>query len=137
MAAQKGKELLVKIGDGATSETFTTVGGFRSNSMTLNEETVDITNKSTSGQFRELLRAGVKSMSVSGSGVFTDSASEESVRADFYGTTLTNYQVVVPGFGTFEGPFLVSSMGYGGDYNGEVTTDLTLESAGAITYTAA
>ncbi|WP_422363183.1 phage major tail protein, TP901-1 family [Pyruvatibacter mobilis] len=136
MAAQKGKSLLLKIGDGATSETFATVAGMRTTSLTINEETVDITNKSTSGQFRELLRAGVKSVSASGSGVFTDSSAEGDVRSDVFGSTLTNYQVVVPDFGTFEGAFLVATLSYAGEHNGEVTYDMTIESAGTITFSA-
>ena len=40
MAAQKGSALLMKIGDGASPEAFTTIGGMRSTSMTLNDEMV-------------------------------------------------------------------------------------------------
>lgn len=138
MAAQKGKELLLKVGDGATSESFTTVGGLRSNSIALNKEMVDITNKDSVDQWREALAgAGVKSATFSGSGVFTDSAAEETVRADFFSDAFTNYQVIVPDFGTFEGAFEITALSYAGEYNGEVTYDVTLESVGAVTFTSA
>lgn len=138
MAAQKGKELLLKVGDGASSESFTTVGGLRSNSIALNKEMVDITNKDSVDQWREALAgAGVKSATFSGSGVFTDSAAEETVRADFFSDAFTNYQVIVPDFGTFEGAFEITALSYAGEYNGEVTYDVTLESVGAVAFTAA
>ena len=60
MAAQKGSALLLKIGADATAaasaDTYTTVGGLRSTSITLNQESVDITNKDSSNA-RELLAA--------------------------------------------------------------------------------
>ena len=63
----------MKIGDGASPEAFTTIGGMRSTSLTLNDEMVDVTTKD-SARARTLLAQGeVNSMTVSGSGVFTDS----------------------------------------------------------------
>lgn len=138
MSAQKGKELLIKIGDGGGPETFTTVGGLRDTSIQLNQEMVDITNKDSVNRWREVLAgAGVRSATFSGSGIFTDSAAEEAVRADFFSDANNNYQLIVPDFGTFEGAFLITSLEYGGSYNGEVTYTLTLESAAEITFTAA
>ena len=45
MAAQKGSAMLLKVGNGGSPETFTTIGGLRSTGITLNDEAVDITNK--------------------------------------------------------------------------------------------
>jgi len=132
MAAQKGKEILIKRYNGTT---YDTVGGLRSKSFTLNKETVDITDSDSSSQWRELLAgAGVKSLSVSGSGVFKDSTAEGLVRSDFFADTLSTYQLVVPGLGTFSGTFDIPSIEYSGEYNAEAQFSLTLESAGAITF---
>ena len=76
MAAQKGSAMLMKVGNGGSPETFTTIGGLRSTSLTINNESVDVTNKDSSGKRTMLAAAGVQSISVSGSGVFTDAASE-------------------------------------------------------------
>src|SRR5204862_1249719 len=82
MSAQRGKDLLVKIGDGGSPETFTTVAGLRATTLSFNAQTVDVTNADSVDQWRELLAgAGVKSASFSGSGVFKDAASDESLRA--------------------------------------------------------
>ena len=135
MAAQKGSALLMKIGDGASPEVFTTIGGLRSTSISLNEEAVDVTTKDSSGKYRELLaQGGIVTVSVSGSGVFTDSASETSLNGSFNASSFDNYQFIVPDFGTFTGAFMVASLEYAGEYNGEVTYTVTFESAGSITF---
>ena len=134
MAAQKGRALLMKLGNSGSPETFTTIGGMRSTSISINDETVDITNKD-SGTARTLLaNGGILSMSVSGSGVFTDSASETTLRADLNQAALTNYQFLIPDFGTYTGAFQLTSLEYAGEYNGEVTYSFTFESSGAITF---
>lgn len=137
MAAQKGRELLIKIGDGQSPESFTTVAGLRSTTISLNDEAVDVTNKDNA-PYRELLaNAGIQTVSVSGSGVFTDATVEETVRAKMGASTFSNYQMIVPELGTYEGAFMLASIEYAGEYNGEVTYSMTFESSGQITFTAA
>jgi TP901-1 family phage major tail protein len=134
MAAQAGRSLLFKIGDGASPEVFTTVGGMRSTTITLNDEIVDTTNKDSTNQARTLLaQAGVKSGSVSGSGVFTDSASETTLYGKWHSSTNSNYQFLVPNLITITGAFQLASLEYAGEYNGEVTYSFTFESAGDLT----
>jgi TP901-1 family phage major tail protein len=135
MAAQKGSAFLLKIDTG--SGTFATVGGLRSTGITMNDEAVDVTTKD-SANVRELLaNGGVQTVSVSGSGVFTDATSEATLRTAFGAASFKDFQVIIPDFGTYEGSFMVASLEYAGEYNGEVTYSVTLESSGAITFTAA
>ena len=134
MAAQQGKALLMKIGDGASPEVFTTIGGMRSNTLTMNDEMVDVTNKDSSGARTILAQGGVNSITIAGSGVFTDDASETTLKEKFNVSTLTNYQFLVPDFGTFTGAFMLTSLEYAGEYNGEVTYSFTFESSGAIVF---
>jgi len=148
MAAQKGSALLLKIGDGASPETFATVGGLRSTSITMNDEAVDVTNKDSLGHRTLLAGGGVNSVSVSGSGVFTDAASETSIKTAYFAQQNTsdgssaqtpafnNYQVIIPDFGTMTGSFMIASLEYAGEHNGEVTYSITLESDGYITFAA-
>jgi TP901-1 family phage major tail protein len=138
MAAQKGSDLLIKVGDGASPEVFTALAGLRSKTLKFNSETVDITNQDSSNKWRELLEgAGIKSANLSGSGVFKDATSDETVRGAFFAGTIKNYQIIIPGFGTVEGPFQITDLQYGGDHNKEVPVDITLESAGELDWTAA
>ena len=134
MGAQKGKDLLLKMSDGAS---FVTVAGLRSRRIAFNAEIVDITNAESTDRWRELLAgAGVKRASLSGRGLFKDAASDALVRQAFFDGTINDCQVVVPDFGTIEGMFQISSLEFSGEHNGEVTFDLSLESAGALTFTA-
>ena len=130
MAAQKGKDLLVKIDDGGG---FVTVAGLRSRRLAFNAETVDITHAESAGRWRELLDgAGIKRASIAGRGLFKDAATDALMRQAFFDGTVTAYQIVIPDFGTIEGPFQISSLEFAGEHNGEVTYELSLESAGAL-----
>ncbi|MBE0704481.1 MAG: phage major tail protein, TP901-1 family [Afipia sp.] len=134
MGAQKGKDLLLKMNDGTD---YVTVAGLRSRKIAFNAETVDVTHAESVDRWRELLEgAGVKRASISGRGLFKDAASDALVRQAFFGGAINACQVVVPDFGTIEGLFQISSLEFSGEHNGEVTFDLGLESAGALTFTA-
>ena len=134
MAAQKGSARLMKIGNGGSPEAFTTIGGMRSTSLSMNDEMVDVTNKDSSRARTLLAQGGTNSMTVAGSGVFTDSASEATLKGKFDVSALTNYQFLVPDFGTFTGTFQLTTLEYAGEFNGEVTYSFTFESSGAITF---
>jgi TP901-1 family phage major tail protein len=134
MAAQKGKDLLIKIADGAG---FTTVAGLRSRRIAFNAETVDITHAESAGRWRELLDgAGVKRASISGRGLFKDAATDESMRQTFFDGAVKSFQIVIPDFGTIEGAFQITNLEFAGEHNGEVTYEMAMESAGALAFTA-
>ena len=135
MAAQKGKDLLLKIDDGAGA--FVTVAGLRTQRFALNADPVDVTNQESAGRWRELLAgAGVRRASVAGSGVFKDGASDALIRQTFFDGVIRNWQIVAPSFGIIQGAFQISSLDYRGEHSAEVTFELSLESAGALTFTA-
>lgn len=134
MGAQKGKDLLLKFDGGAG---FVTVAGLRSRKIAFNAELVDITHAESADRWRELLAgAGVRRAAISGRGLFRDGASDALLRQAFFDGAVNQTQVVVPDFGTIEGPFQIASLEFSGEHNGEVTFDLALESAGALTFTA-
>ena len=134
MAAQKGKDLLVKIADGAG---FVTVAGLRARRLAFNAETVDVTHAESAGRWRELLDgAGVKRASVSGRGLFRDASSDALMRQTFFDGAVKTFQVVIPDFGTVTGAFQIASLEFAGEHDGEVTFELALESAGELTFAA-
>ena len=136
MAAQSGKDMLLKL-DASGSGSFTTVGGLRTRSLTFNAASIDVTDSESAGQWRELLAGGgIKRAGVSGSGIFKDQASDESVRGLFFGGTICNWQLLIPGFGTVAGAFQITSLQFSADYAGEVTFDIALDSAGQLSFTA-
>lgn len=138
MAAQKGSALLLKIGatasGSAASDTYTTIGGLRSTSISLNQETIDVTTKDSANARELLADAGVESVSISGSGVFTDVASEQTLQGAFGGANIPNFEIVLPDLGTYQGKFQITTLEYAGEYNGEMTYSITLESSGAVTF---
>lgn len=135
MGAQNGKDLLVKV-DMASDGQFTTLAGLRATRVSFNAETIDITSLESQGGWRELLvGAGVRSVSITGSGVFRDETTDERARQIFFDGEAPNFQVIIPDFGTIEGPFQVASIEYGGSYNGEATYEISLASAGILTFT--
>ncbi len=136
MAAQNGKDLLIKLDlDGAGQ--FETVAGLRATRLSFNAESVDVTSLESQGGWRQLLAgAGVKAASLSGSGVFKDDQTDERARAVFFDGLTPAFQVIIPDFGVVEGPFQITSLEYSGSYNGEATYELTMASAGQLVFTA-
>ncbi|MFW8593262.1 phage major tail protein, TP901-1 family [Cribrihabitans neustonicus] len=136
MTAQNGKDLLVKV-DMNGAGLFETVAGLRATRISFNAESVDVTSLESQGGWRELLAgAGVRSANISGSGVFRDEATDERARQLFFDGVTPAFQVVIPGFGIVEGPFQVTALEYAGSHNGEATYELSLASAGALSFTA-
>ncbi|MBW3242391.1 phage major tail protein, TP901-1 family [Epibacterium sp. DP7N7-1] len=137
MSAQNGKDLLIKV-DMTGTGSFTTIAGLRATRISFNAESVDVTSRDSAGGWRELLGgAGVRSANLSGSGVFRDADTDERARQLFFDGEAPAFQVVIPDFGTVEGPFQVTALEYAGSHNGEATYELSLASAGALTFTAA
>lgn len=136
MAAQNGKDLLIKL-DLTGAGAFETIAGLRATRISFNAETVDVTSLESQGGWRELLGgAGVRSAAISGSGVFRDAATDERARQIFFDGEAPDFQVIIPDFGIVEGPFMIASIDYAGSHSGEATYELSLASAGALSFTA-
>jgi TP901-1 family phage major tail protein len=134
MAAQKGKDMLLKVRTAVG--VFTTVAGLRARKMAFNAETVDVTDADSAGRWRELIGgSGVQRAAVSGSGIFKDATSDFKVRELFFNSALEDWQIIVPDFGTVVGQFQITALEYSGNHDGELTFEIALESAGALTFT--
>ena len=68
--------------------------------------------------------------------MFKDAATDERARQIFFDGETPDFQVIVPGFGTIEGPFQITAIEYSGSHNGEATYELSLASAGALNFVA-
>jgi len=139
MAKQLGRSLLIKIGDGAGSEAFTAIAGLNSKSITINNSAIDVTTPDATTPGGALWASnlnGLKSMSISGDGIFLDESAQEgrlntiAMQAD----PVANFELVVPNFGTYSGEFRVTSLEFGGETEGATTFSLSLESNGTVTY---
>jgi TP901-1 family phage major tail protein len=133
MAIEKGSAFLLKVGDGASTPVYATVAGLRTTQLSINGETVVITNKA-SGGWRELLSgAGTRSVSVAGSGVFTGSAAETRLKQNALAGLLDDYELSFESGERMRGKFLLARLDYSGDFNGERSYALSLESSGPVT----
>ena len=137
MAAQMGRDLLIKF-DMTGTGNFETVAGLRASRIGFNAEAVDVTSLDSAGRWRELLAgAGVRSAAITGSGIFRDAATDARARQVFFDGEAPRCQVIVPDFGIIDGQFMITALEYAGSWNGEATFEMSLASAGALTFTPA
>ena len=132
MAVERGSAFLLKVGDGAAVPAFATVAGLRTTQLSVNGEAVVVTNKDSGGWRQLLSGAGIRSVSVSGAGVFTGSAAEARLRGNALAGVLDDYRLSFEGGETMTGRFLVTRLDYAGDFNGERSYTLSLESSGPV-----
>lgn len=136
MVAQNGKDLLIKI-DMDGSGTFETLAGLRATRIAFNSGSVDITSLESEGGWRELLSGGgVKSATISGSGIFRDETTDARARQIFFDGDLADLLLIIPDFGEVTGSFQITALEYAGNYDGEANYELSLASAGALGFTA-
>lgn len=132
MSAERGSAFLLKVGNGASPVVYQTVAGLRTTQLSVTGELVTVTSKD-SGQWRELLSgAGVRQVGVSAAGIFTGSAAELRVKGNALSGALDDYQLSFESGETLTGRFLLTRLDYAGDYNGERSYTLSLESSGPV-----
>lgn len=138
MAAQKGKLVLLKADiTGSSPQVFTTIAGLRTNTWTVNGEDVDVTTKDDNGWQQRLSGAGVRSIAIAATGIFQDSAVEETVRQWAFDQTINWFQITFENGDALACQFQISNYERGGDHDGAETYSLTLNSHGSPSYVAA
>jgi TP901-1 family phage major tail protein len=137
MAKQKGSDMLLKL-DTTGSGNFVTILGIQNPRISIRVGDVEVTNQGSTSKFRELLEgAGIKSVTISGSGTFDSATPTSTLQSVMFAGTHREWQCIIPGEGTYEGVFQITQYERTGQHDRDVQFDLTLESAGVITYTAA
>lgn len=134
--AYKGLDFILEVDNGTEGvPLWTRVCGLTQTGLTINQEGVDITDNCSEG-WREMLEgAGVRSVSISGSGNSRNNDGqkflEEACRSNLFVKAR-----IRRGYGDqFSGVWQIPSVGASATYNGAETFEVTLESAGEITYT--
>lgn len=130
MAYYAGKDMLLKTG---TWSGGTAVAGFTTNTMTINNQVIDASNKDS--QFRQLIAGGIRSLTISGSGVASDAAGWETFKSACQSGAVTAMAMGSEDSDTVEASFIVTSFSITGEYQGAQTFDFTAESVGTVTYT--
>lgn len=130
-----GKDFLLEVDTGGGS--YTMLGALKANSMSLNNEEIDITSKG-SNQWKELLDgAGIRSVSISGSGVYDAESPINLVEDNCKDGVLTNFRIrdAAAGGRTRTGLFKITSFELSGEHNGATTYSISLSSSGEVTTT--
>lgn len=119
-------DIIIKAKDG---DDFRAVAGLRIQRARINGHRDDT--------FAGLMFDPLRRLSVSGRAIFKDASADEFMRVRFFDGKVQSYQIVIPGVGTATGPFQITRLEFGGERNGEVTFDLSLDSAGELTFNTA
>jgi TP901-1 family phage major tail protein len=135
MAGQRGRDVLIAIGDGDEPDAFVNVAGIRAKTISLTAGLVEATTAQSADGWREVIAgAGVKRADVSGRGAFKDSLSDALLRAAYFAREASRFELTIPRFGVLTGPFVISELTYGGDHEDEATFAIRLSSAGVVTF---
>lgn len=110
--------------------------GARTDSVTINSEPIDITDKDDAGWRTMLADVGVRSVSCEVEGVLKD-ADLLGVSVGTASALIEGGVVEIQGIATFTGNFYLQSLALGAEQADAVTFTATLESTGAVTATLA
>ena len=135
--AKKGNDFLLQIASTYNGSSYTTVAAMRTTSMTINKSTVDITNKDGSGWQELLPGGGVKSISLSAEGVYSNDTTHALIISASLASTHWNFKLIDEVGDDFSGAFNVDSLDFGGDANAEENFSISISRADEITYTEA
>ncbi|WP_139975842.1 phage tail tube protein [Ochrobactrum sp. CGA5] len=139
---QIGRLLLIKIGDGNTTpgpETFKNLCGLstRSFNMSANEVETTVTNCLNPAETpQRTAEPGIKNRTFNGQGQFIAGADNSAFIEHVNDATKFNAQVVVPGLGTYTGPWFVSEFELTGEMEGNLTFNATFVAADVLTFEA-
>lgn len=141
MAEFNGRDMLLLVDVGGTP---TLVAAVTSKSVTMTNETVDVTTDDSNGWTTLLDKAGSKNCSISVEGVLVEDTNFDA--QDFFtvwaaaATTQEDLTLEIPSTlatnGTLSGTFSLTSFAITGATNGAVTFTAEFASSGEITYTA-
>jgi len=137
MPSHKGRDFLLKIGDGEESENFLTLGAARIVSLSIDNQPLDATSMDSAGMQQLDAAGGVQSMVLRLDGLFKDSAAEALLRAQAFARTIARYRMIFPNGDRYDAAFAVEQYSRAGSYDGLESFACTLRRSGAGSFTPA
>jgi len=139
--AEPGRLCLIKLGNGASPQVYTTVGGVRTTDINIDTGAVEITNKGSAGYQEFLPGGGVYKLDITGQGVFDDANAQiKTIIADASAApgsqALVPLQIQFANGDLYTSKFIIKSLKRSGPYNDAETFDLSLSSSGTVTFAA-
>jgi TP901-1 family phage major tail protein len=122
----------------AATTAYRIIAGLRSKTLTLNNEEIDVTNHD-SNEWKTLIQnAGIKSLAISGSGIFKSDDDLRIVQYMLMEGTIFPWRIYDEDASLiYEAYFKITSFERAGDYNNEQSYTLSLSSSGQVHYAAA
>lgn len=116
-----------------TIEAFNTIGGLRSSSNAFNTEAIDVSNHGTNQWKKIKDGAGMRSSSISGSGVYNAEDNFKQMEVDAFANKLQCLAFVdIAGGRIYSGCYKVTSVENSGEYDGEAAYSMSAESSGEV-----
>ena len=140
MPAKKGSLVRLLKGDGASPEGFTVLSGGRNVNWTAGGQGIDVTTSDDvdpNGVTWRTKIPGIAEFTASLDGIIKDALAFADLVDDALTGAQSNYRLDIAGFGTFEGPMIVTNLGGSGDFDGAATYQINVEAAAALTFTPA
>ena len=136
MTRQNALWVTLAVGNGGMPENFTSLGGLTLSRLALGRRIVASGYLGDGGWRRLLAETGGRSLSLTGSGEFTDSGSEETLRALSFSGAQANWRVDFGAGGIIAAPCIVSAYERISAAGDVLRYQLSLESAAEAEYTA-
>jgi predicted secreted protein len=134
---QIGRTLLIQIGDGQSPEAFTNLCGITTRSFNLSANEVDTTIpdcNNPGGPVQRTAEPGIVQRKFTGSGKFYKGPTSSIFMAHVRNATVFNAKVIVPGDGTYTGPWMASEFEFSGEMEGNMDFSATISAAGPLTF---
>lgn len=139
MPQQKGRLLLFKIGNAGSPEVFANLCGFRARNFNLSANEVETTIGDCDNPGQAVQRTaepGIVQRSFGGSGAFVSGVTQAILMGHVREGTVFNGIAVVPGEGTYTGPWMCSDFEFTGELEGNMEFSANFSAAGRLTFAA-
>jgi TP901-1 family phage major tail protein len=128
--SERGTAFLLKIG-GELKDGYATIAGLKTQKLAISGDPVALDPQRG---WRDLLAgAGVRSVFIAASGIFTGSAGEKLAREKALSGFVDAYELSFESGERLRGRFMITRLEYAGDFNGERNYSIALESSGEVT----
>jgi|TARA_R100000789_G_scaffold90199_1_gene87622 predicted secreted protein len=132
--ALNGTDVYVAIEDSPAAGTYTIIGGQNQHSITLNNNSIDITNKS-SASFREIMDTeGIQSIDLTMDITYNTDSKYVLLRGYAGTKTIALYRIIIGALGNLDFAAAISSFGETSPDGDKLSNSITLQSSGTITW---
>jgi predicted secreted protein len=136
VSVQPGRNVLIKIGDGASpTEAFSEIGEMEIRRLLLRQAPLERTNQETVGRWQELLVRGARSARIEGLARFKHSTAEAAMITAALLDVTTNFRFEAATWGVLAGAFAIIELDMEGRLGTDMTWRIALASGGALVWT--